>query len=551
MSEHSDLESWLHARIHDTRILLMEITTPKTPSQEMAHRNYTRRLNMLEVDTKTDPLDTKAAYGNDIETIKINDFKASVHNIEHETSIAYNKLSAQEAHSIKPKPTRPHPETSIEDRLYYIEALLEETEVVAGEARQREYALRTERLISEAKTNLLAIEARHGDYATFHNEMILMAPYGKKLDIYTYELPDLRIRISERIYITGDLLTRMTSPIHIQNLPQELAYEGYIKKSRELTQEAMIDILDIETNHREDISPTELENFKTSLHNTSSETLAIYSDIWVWKTSHARPPAGANEECAATMEAKPSPGTLCTKTHNPNQGRDNEESSMGKETDSKLATGPPDGSKHATTRKPLQITRKYESSLQEVIEHDNYQTTEYHAISCDCNWKEKMKKISKDMTKINNGDLKWNDNINLNPEDRVNHLQNLTSPAARKLETADANQYIFSKRTPRICPQEIPKYAGTPSEDFIDFKEDFLTAMKRNRTAKPDHLHVLQEALTGHATQKIPPGYEHTIHDGWAALEEISGKPIRYINYQIKSLNQKLLTPKTDDLGPI
>ena len=235
MSEQSDLESWLHARIHDTRTLLREITTPKTPSQEMAHRNYTRRLNMLEVDAKTDPLDTKAAYGNDIETMKIKDFKASVHNIEHETSIAYNKLSAQEAHSIKPKPTRPHPETSLEDRLYYIEALLEETEVVAGEARQREYALRTERLISEAKTNLLAIEARHGDdiktleldalrasldYATFNTNMVFMAPYDKKLDIYRYELPDLRIRISDRIYITRDLLTKMTSPIQIQNLPQ-------------------------------------------------------------------------------------------------------------------------------------------------------------------------------------------------------------------------------------------------------------------------------------------------------------------------------------------
>ena len=121
------------------------------------------------------------------------------------------------------------------------------------------------------------------DYATFHNEMILMAPYGKKLDIYTYELPDLRIRISERIYITGDLLTRMTSPIQIQNLPQELAYEDDIRKSRELTQEAMIDILDIKTNHREDISPTELENFKTSLHNTSRETLAIYSNLCVWR----------------------------------------------------------------------------------------------------------------------------------------------------------------------------------------------------------------------------------------------------------------------------
>ena len=86
MSELPDPKSWLRARIHDTRTLLMEITTPKTPFQEMAHREYIRRLNLLALNANTDPLDTKAAYGNDINAIEFEDFKASVHNIERETS---------------------------------------------------------------------------------------------------------------------------------------------------------------------------------------------------------------------------------------------------------------------------------------------------------------------------------------------------------------------------------------------------------------------------------------------------------------------------------
>ena len=49
-------------------------------------------------------------------------------------------------------------------------------------------------------------------------------------------------------------------------------YEGYIERSRELIQEASIDISDIEANHRKDILSTELENFKTSLHNIKHET---------------------------------------------------------------------------------------------------------------------------------------------------------------------------------------------------------------------------------------------------------------------------------------
>ena len=61
------------------------------------------------------------------------------------------------------------------------------------------------------------IEARHGDdiktieldtlrasldYATFNTNMIFMAPYKKKLDVYNYKLPDLRSRIRNRIHIT-------------------------------------------------------------------------------------------------------------------------------------------------------------------------------------------------------------------------------------------------------------------------------------------------------------------------------------------------------------
>ena len=62
-----------------------------------------------------------------------------------------------------PPKTQPNPETSLEDRLSNIEVLLRQAELVAEEARQREYALRTRRLISEAKTNLVDIGARQGD----------------------------------------------------------------------------------------------------------------------------------------------------------------------------------------------------------------------------------------------------------------------------------------------------------------------------------------------------------------------------------------------------
>ena len=209
-----------------------------------------------------------------------------------------------------PPKTQPNPETSLEDRLSNIEVLLRQAELVAEEARQREYALRTRRLISEAKNDLMDIGARHGyDIETcgstpsgqFLDYAIIMAPNLKRPDIYTYEVPDLK----NRIYITRDLLDKtLTSPIRIQNLPQELAYEGYIKRSRELTQEAILDTLDIVANYRKDILPTELADFKTSLQNIEHETSAVYNDLCTWKTSLARHPARATQGYAPTTESK-------------------------------------------------------------------------------------------------------------------------------------------------------------------------------------------------------------------------------------------------------
>ena len=54
------------------------------------------------------------------------------------------------------------------------------------------------------------------------------------------------------------------------------------------------------------------------------------------------------------------------------------------------------------------------------------------------------------------------------------------------MEDADHNKGIFSERVLKPCPQEIPKYAGAPSEDFTVFRDEFNMAMESNRIAKTD-----------------------------------------------------------------
>ena len=95
---------------------------------------------------------------------------------------------------------------------------------------------------------------------------------------------------------------------------------------------------------------------------------------------------------------------------------------------------------------------------------------------------------------------------NPNLEDMKKHLKVQIASTADNLSITDKSLGIHYRRTPQTCPHEIPTYAGTPSEDFMDYKEEFHRAMESNREAKPDQLRILQKHLEGHAAQKIPPG---------------------------------------------
>ena len=159
-------------------------------------------LNVLDLYGNTDPLDTETNYKDDTNAIEFKDLKASIFNIEHETSAVYMQSTrTQEAlniESTKPRIIRPHPETSIDDKLNNIEARLKKMETAKEEAEQREYAQKTRRLISELKSNLLDIEAKHRDdietceldalraaldYATFNTNMIYMSHQKDELHI--------------------------------------------------------------------------------------------------------------------------------------------------------------------------------------------------------------------------------------------------------------------------------------------------------------------------------------------------------------------------------
>ena len=120
-----------------------------------------------------------------------------------------------------------------------------------------------------------------------------MAPYGEKLDIYRYELPDLRSRINNRITTTKRCLVEITSPV--KSPIQAHIHGEYIKRIQELTQQANKDISDIETNHRKDIPSTEHKSLKKSLCYFKHEISTANKNLRTWEALQPRPPIFSQE----------------------------------------------------------------------------------------------------------------------------------------------------------------------------------------------------------------------------------------------------------------
>ena len=73
-------------------------------------------------------------------------------------------------------------------------------------------------------------------------------------------------------------------------------------------------------------------------------------------------------------------------------------------------------------------------------------------------------------------------------EDNLNNLQNMIPAKIKNIEDAHKKQGLYSDRLAKPCPSEIPTFGGTPSEDFIVFKDKFKIAVSNNRISKTDQL---------------------------------------------------------------
>ena len=106
-----------------------------------------------------------------------------------------------------------------------------------------------------------------------------------------------------------------------------------------------------------------------------------------------------------------------------------------------------------------------------------------------------MKQITTDLSDltawINNNNIACA-NIDMSTlGDKVNALQDLIPVRITSIEEAEREQGLFSDRPTKPCPQQIPSYSGTLSEDFITFKDNFKKAAENNKISKTNQLDKL------------------------------------------------------------
>ena len=125
----------------------------------------------------------------------------------------------------------------------------------------------------------------------------------------------------------------------------------------------------------------------------------------------------------------------------------------------------------------------YDYLKEEVTRHGNYVAVQDHVIVNEMKmrepWKKQMKQIAKDLSdltaQINTNDIACTDIDMSTLGDKINTLQDLIPAKISSIEEADRKQGLFSDRSSKPCPQQIP------SEDFITFKDKFKKAAEDNR----------------------------------------------------------------------
>ena len=134
----------------------------------------------------------------------------------------------------------------------------------------------------------------------------------------------------------------------------------------------------------------------------------------------------------------------------------------------------------------INITGDYDNLKQEVVRHGPYSNAEDDVVTNGMrdrkHWKEQMSNMFRDLNNlvalINIHNIAHTDVDIDTLGAKVNNLRQQLPEIITSIEDEDRERGLFYDRPTKLCPMQIPSYSGTPSEDFIIFRDRFREAAK-------------------------------------------------------------------------
>ena len=152
-------------------------------------------------------------------------------------------------------------------------------------------------------------------------------------------------------------------------------------------------------------------------------------------------------------------------------------------------------------------------------------------------WQDQMNNVERAFRKYENMALQ-----NTFPEDKKEAILATYEDYRQKFETArnaakkqDTDRGLFTLEPTKSDIIKYPTFSGSPSEDFLKFRETMEQRFRENKVKKKEQVAKLRECLKAAALGRVPEGIKD-IEEAFRRLQEAFGNPSKVMAHSLKSL---------------
>ena len=105
------------------------------------------------------------------------------------------------------------------------------------------------------------------------------------------------------------------------------------------------------------------------------------------------------------------------------------------------------------------------------------------------------------------------------------------------LKKEDSDRGLYTLEPARTDIIKYPTFSGSPSDDYLKFKETMEQRFRENKVKKKEQVAKLRECLKGTALGRVPDGVKD-IEEAFKRLSEAFGNPSKVMNFNLTDLEE-------------